>query len=77
MSKGSELRRTADLFRRMAETPTEGGHHEDRLLFALAEQLEHEAAAIEAAGVYQGEGGDDAAAVSPNSRPWRGRRAPR
>jgi hypothetical protein len=47
MAKGSELRRTANLYRRMAEVPTEGGHHEDRLLFALAEQLEQEASSIE------------------------------
>jgi len=27
----------------MASVPTEGGHHEDRLLLDLASQLEHEA----------------------------------
>jgi hypothetical protein len=40
---GTALRQKASLYRRVASVPTEGGHNEDRLLRALADQLEREA----------------------------------
>jgi hypothetical protein len=46
---GTELRQKADLYRRMASVPTEGGHNEDRVLLSVADQLEREAAKLEAA----------------------------
>jgi hypothetical protein len=47
MSKASHLREQAHLCRRIARIPTAGGHHEDRVLLAIADDLEHEAAALE------------------------------
>jgi hypothetical protein len=43
MPRRTELRQKASLYRRMASVPTEGGHNEDRLLLAVASQLEREA----------------------------------
>jgi hypothetical protein len=42
MPRAAGKRNLADLCRRMAGVPTSGGRHEDRLLLALAEQLESE-----------------------------------
>ena len=50
MSKAAHLRQKAALYRRAASIPTEGSHRTDRLLIQLAEELEREAAALEAAG---------------------------
>jgi hypothetical protein len=47
MSKASHLREQAHLCRRIASIPTAGGHHEDRVLLAVADDLEREAAALE------------------------------
>jgi len=47
MSKASRLREQAHLCRRIAGIPTAGGHHEDRVLLAVADDLEREAAALE------------------------------
>jgi len=44
---GTALRQRAGLYRRVASVPTEGGHHEDRLLLAMADQLEREATELE------------------------------
>jgi hypothetical protein len=41
-----ELRRKAALCRRAASIPTSGSGNADRILVALAEQLEHDAAAL-------------------------------
>jgi len=43
-SKVRELRRKAALCRRAASIPTSGSSNADRILVALAEQLEHDAA---------------------------------
>jgi hypothetical protein len=50
MSRIAELRQRADLCRRVARVPTKGGHHEDRVLLIIADQLEREAAELEARG---------------------------
>jgi hypothetical protein len=42
-----ELRRKAALCRRAATIPTSGSSNADRILMALAEQLEHDAALCE------------------------------
>jgi hypothetical protein len=47
MTRATDLRHRAFLYRRMANVPTFGGRHEDRLLLALAQRLEHEAAILE------------------------------
>lgn len=47
MPRRAELRRKAELCRRAASVPTTGGHYEDRVLLAVAEELEHEAEALE------------------------------
>jgi hypothetical protein len=47
MSKAAQLREKAALCRRAASVPTEGSNHTNVLLLYLAEQLEHEAAALE------------------------------
>jgi hypothetical protein len=47
MPQRIELREKASLYRRLASIPTEGGHDEDRLLLAVAEQLEREAAELD------------------------------
>jgi hypothetical protein len=44
MVRVQELRRKAALCRRAAIVPTSGSGEADRILLALAEQLEHEAA---------------------------------
>jgi hypothetical protein len=38
-----ELRRMANLYRRVAKIPTSGGHRADRILLALAERLDRDA----------------------------------
>ena len=47
MPQRIELREKANLYRRLASVPTEGGHDEDRLLLAVADQLEREAAELD------------------------------
>lgn len=47
MARRAELRQKAALCRRAASVPTIGGHCEDRVLLAVAEQLEQEAEALE------------------------------
>jgi hypothetical protein len=47
MPQRIELREKASLYRRLANIPTEGGHDEDRLLLAVAAQLEREAAELD------------------------------
>jgi hypothetical protein len=44
MGPADKLRAKADLFRRAAAHPTEGGKKTDRILLAMAERLEREAA---------------------------------
>jgi hypothetical protein len=41
------LRQQADLCRRIASIPTEGGRREDRVLLTVADDLERQAAALE------------------------------
>ncbi len=43
MSRLRQIRKQAALLRRAALTPTDGGRDTDRVLLALAEQLEREA----------------------------------
>jgi hypothetical protein len=45
--KVAYLRKQADLYRRIASIPTEGGRREDRVLLVIADNLEREAAAFE------------------------------
>jgi hypothetical protein len=47
MSDARELRRKAALCRRAASITTEGGARTDRRLIELAEELEHEADALD------------------------------
>jgi hypothetical protein len=47
MTPADKLRRGAELSRRAASHPTEGSRKTDRLLIALAERLEREAAAAD------------------------------
>ena len=47
MPRRTELRQKASLYRRMASVPTEGGHQEDRVLLAVAEEFEREAAELD------------------------------
>ena len=55
--KALDLRRTAELCRRVASIPTTGGRHADRILLALAAKLDHGAADAErhASGPSQNE----------------------
>jgi hypothetical protein len=43
MERARELRQKAELYRRMAEQPTEGGKGADRILLKLAERMDREA----------------------------------
>jgi hypothetical protein len=52
-SQAADLRQMALLCRRMASVPTAGGRHEDRVLLAMADQLEREAAEIESQPVLK------------------------
>jgi hypothetical protein len=45
MAFADKLRRRAELLRRAASHPTQGGRNTDRLLLVVAERLEREAAA--------------------------------
>jgi hypothetical protein len=47
VSRIAELRNKAALCRRAASVPTSGGHHEDRVLLAVATELEREAEALD------------------------------
>jgi hypothetical protein len=47
MNKTTDLRRTANLCKRVAEIRTSGGHRTDRRLLTLAERLDYEAARLE------------------------------
>jgi hypothetical protein len=47
MAHADKLRRRAELSRRAASHPTEGSRKTDRILIAMAERLEREAAAHE------------------------------
>jgi hypothetical protein len=47
MTKAFELRQTADLCKRLAEIPTNGGHRVDQVLNVLAEKLYREADEVE------------------------------
>lgn len=47
MNAASELRKKAELCRRAASVPSDGGKHADRLLLDLAYHLEREAETIE------------------------------
>ena len=47
MARADNLRRRAELSRRAASHPTEGGKKTDRILLLLAERLEREAAGNE------------------------------
>jgi len=42
MSKPTDLKRTADLYRRLASIPTSGGYRADQVLLALADKLDRE-----------------------------------
>jgi len=44
LAKATDLRRTADLCKRLADVPTTGGHRADQVLNALAEKLYRDAA---------------------------------
>jgi hypothetical protein len=44
MQQTSDPRQLAELCRRLASVPTSGGHRADRVLFALADKLDREAA---------------------------------
>jgi hypothetical protein len=50
MDRTADLRRTADLHRRLAKVSTAGGHLEDRLLLTLAEEIDSEANASDGHG---------------------------
>jgi hypothetical protein len=47
MPKIFDLRQRADLYRRLANVPTAGGHRADRILLTMADQLEQDAAELE------------------------------
>jgi hypothetical protein len=47
MNRAIDLRRKAGLYKRLAEIPTTGGHHADRPLLVIAEELESEAEELE------------------------------
>jgi hypothetical protein len=47
MPRRTELRQQASIYRRLAGMPTEGGHEEDRILRAVADKLEREAAELD------------------------------
>lgn len=51
MNKVTDLRRMADLCKRMAAVPTSGGHCADRQLLTLADQLDREAGELEGQAV--------------------------
>lgn len=42
------LRQKAQLYRRLASIPTTGGHDEDRVLLAIADDLDHKAKMLDA-----------------------------
>ena len=46
MDRANDLRRLANLCKRMAEVPTSGGHRADRRLLTLADRLDREAAEL-------------------------------
>lgn len=48
MSERVELRLRAKVYRQLASIPTAGGHEVDRVLLAIADDLEHEAAILDA-----------------------------
>jgi hypothetical protein len=54
MSRVADLRQRADLCRRVARIPTEGGRHEDRVLLIIADQLERDAEELEARVAHLG-----------------------
>jgi hypothetical protein len=47
MNKANDLRRVADLCKRMAKVCTSGGHRADRRLLTLADRLDCQAARLE------------------------------
>jgi hypothetical protein len=47
VSRTAELLQQADLCGRVASIPTKGGHCEDRVLLAVADELEREAEALD------------------------------
>jgi hypothetical protein len=47
VSRTAKLRKQAELCRRVASVPTKGGHHEDRVLLAVAAELERKAEALD------------------------------
>jgi hypothetical protein len=47
MPKATHLRQQAELYRRIANIPTDGGRREDRVLLTIADRLERQAAALE------------------------------
>jgi hypothetical protein len=53
MPERARLRNKAELYRRLASVPTNGGHDEDRVLLAMAYELEHEAAKLDAQAMQQ------------------------
>jgi hypothetical protein len=54
MPERARLRQKAELYRRLASVPTTGGHDEDRVLLAIADDLEHKAATLDAQAMQQG-----------------------
>ena len=48
MSRATDLRQTAAVYKRLAEFRTSGGHGTDSLLLSLAAELDREAAELEA-----------------------------
>jgi hypothetical protein len=56
MPQRAELRQKAKLYRRLASVPTTGGHDEDRVLLAIADELERKAAELETQATQQGGG---------------------
>jgi hypothetical protein len=47
MNRAADLRRKANLYKRLAKVPTSGGHRSDRLLLTLADELDREAEELE------------------------------
>jgi hypothetical protein len=54
MSRIADLRQRANFCRQAAAVPTEGGRREDRVLLVIADQLEREAAELEAQTGHHG-----------------------
>ena len=49
----AKLRQEAELYRRLASVPTSGGHRADRVLLVMADDLDCQAAKLEAQAMQQ------------------------